>query len=385
MQGDGLASLALLWWIAEQTGSVALATTLSMLSMLPVIFLGPVAGVVIDRYSRRQMMMIADILRAVFSGIVAWGIITGNLQMWLLMVASVVMGICRVFHRPALQAAIAQIVPEQSLNRANSLFQLAESGANMIAPALAGVLVAWLGSGAVMTISAATCAFAAVTLLLAVIPPVPQGSAASAGRGTNGFFQELGAGLSYLWSGQRMLFFMLCTFALVNFALSPIGPLLPFVAQQRMGVDASGTGLLMSGLSAGMLGGALILSAVGSRVPRGVGVIWGIAVTGLGLAVVSQMRHLAPALAALVLAGAAVSLANVCSAGLFQTHVPKEMQGRVFAVRGSIALAASPLSLGLVGALSTAVAPHIILLVGGIIVAIGGFLGYAVPGLRMAK
>lgn len=73
MQGDGLASLALLWWIAEQTGSVALATTLSMLSMLPVIFLGPVAGVVIDRYSRRQMMMIADILRAVFSGIVAWG------------------------------------------------------------------------------------------------------------------------------------------------------------------------------------------------------------------------------------------------------------------------------------------------------------------------
>lgn len=171
----------------------------------------------------------------------------------------------------------------------------------------------------------------------------------------------------------------------LNFALSPIGPLLPFVAPQRMGVDASGTGLLMSGVSAGMLAGALILSVVGSRVPRGVGVIWGIAVTGLGLAAVSQMRTLVPTLAALVLTGAAVSLANVCSAGLFQTYVPKEMQGRVFAVRGSISLAASPLSLGLVGALSTTVAPHTILLVGGMIVALGGLLGYAVPGLRMAK
>lgn len=237
-----------------------------------------------------------------------------------------------------------------------------------------------------MVISALTCAVAALTLLLAAIPPLPSRAPAAAAQGKAAdFLQEMGAGLGYLWNGNRMLFFMLCNFALVNFALTPLGPLLPFIAQQRMGLDAAGAGLLTSGLSAGMVAAALLMSAGGARLHRGMGVIWGIAVTGAGLAVASQMRDLVSALIALVLAGAAVSMVNVCASGLFQTLVPKEMQGRVFAVRGSIALAASPISLGLVGVLSTAVAPHIILLAGGVLVAAGGLLGYVVPGLKLAR
>lgn len=92
-----------------------------------------------------------------------------------------------------------------------------------------------------------------------------------------------------------------------------------------------------------------------------------------------------PAFAAFVVVGAAVSVVNVCSNGLFQTHVAKEMHGRVFAVRSSVAQAAAPVSLALVGALSAAVAPHVLLLIGGLLVAAGGLLGYAVPGLVSAR
>ncbi|HEY8418454.1 MAG TPA: hypothetical protein VIK93_10530 [Limnochordales bacterium] len=80
-----------------------------------------------------------------------------------------------------------------------------------------------------------------------------------------------------------------------------------------------------------------------------------------------------------------VSVVNVCSAGLFQTLVPTEMQGRVFAVRSSISQAAAPVSLALVGAVSSTIAPHTLLLVGGVLVAVGGLLGYAVPGLSRAE
>lgn len=178
-----------------------------------------------------------------------------------------------------------------------------------------------------------------------------------------------------------MLFFMLCTFALVNFALAPIGPLLPFVAQHRLGTDAGGLGLLMTGFPAGTLAGALIISAVGSRLRRGLGVVWGITVVGLLLAAVGQTQSLWVAVAAFAAMGVAISVVNVCSSGLFQTLVPQEMQGRVFAVRSSIAQAASPVSLALVGAVSTAVRPHLIILASGVMVAASGLLGYAVPGL----
>lgn len=137
----------------------------------------------------------------------------------------------------------------------------------------------------------------------------------------------------------------------------------------------------MTGFPAGTLAGALIISAVGSRLRRGLGVVWGITVVGLLLAAVGQTQSLWVAVAAFAAMGVAISVVNVCSSGLFQTLVPQEMQGRVFAVRSSIAQAASPVSLALVGAVSTAVPPHLIILASGVMVAASGLLGYAVPGL----
>ena len=234
-----------------------------------------------------------------------------------------------------------------------------------------------------MGIFVATCVFAALTLLFAAIPPLP--SKPEAIRGAGGFLREMASGLSYLWTGQKMLFFTLCTFALVNFALAPIGPLMPFVAQERMGLDAAGLGFLLSGFSAGTILGAVGMSVIGARVRRGLAIIWGIAGVGLFLVVLSQLRWAIAGFGTMALIGVAVSVANVCSSGLFQTHVPPEMQGRVFAVRSSVAAAASPISLALVGAVSTALAPHMVLLIGGIIVTAGGLIGYAVPGLASAE
>lgn len=386
MQGDGLMSVALLWWIAGETGSVGVATLLALLTTLPVIFLSPVAGVFVDRYSRRRLMMLTDVVRATCAVFLAWGMTSLRTEalMGLILAASTVSAACRAFHRPALQASIAQLVPEKGLNRANSLFQLAEGASNLIAPAVGGALVAWLGAGAVMVVYAATCAVAALTLLFAAIPPLPVPSGTGS-PGRKRFLREMADGFAYLWTGQRMLFFMLCLFALANFALAPLGPLLPFIAQQRMGVDASGLGLLMSGLSAGTILGAALVSVIGSRLRRGVSVIWMLTLVGLALAAVSQLRALVPAVAGMTIAGAAVSVVNICSNGLFQTHVPKEMQGRVFAVRSSVAQAASPISLALVGVASAAIAPHTVVFIAGILVAAGGLMGYAVPGLAAAE
>lgn len=383
MQGDGLAGLALLWWIAQDTGSVSVAATLTLATTLPVIFLGPVAGTIIDRFSRRLVMMVTDLVRAAAAGFLAWAMAGGTLTMWSLVAAATISSAARAFHRPALQASLPQLVPAEGLNRANSLYQIAEAGANLIAPPVGGVLVGLLGSGAVMGLTAATYGLAAITLGFAVIPAVVR-TAEKVGAGWRGLLRETGAGLGYLWNGQKMLFFMLVSFALVNFALAPLGPLAPFLAEGQYGLDVQRFGVFMIGLPVGTLLGAGAVSVLGARLRRGMGVIWGVALVGLGQAVLGSVSSLSVGLGALVLMGLAVSVANISSNGLFQTHVPREMQGRVFAVRSSIAQAANPVALALVGVLADVATPGAIVFVGGLLAAAGGLLGFAVPGLAKA-
>ncbi len=96
-----------------------------------------------------------------------------------------------------------QLVPESGLNRANSLFQLADAAANLIAPAAAGVIVAWLGEGAVVATSAATSVFAALTLLMARIPELP----AHTGDGRRSHIQRIpgrvGVGEVAPWEAKK--------------------------------------------------------------------------------------------------------------------------------------------------------------------------------------
>lgn len=164
-----------------------------------------------------------------------------------------------------------------------------------------------------------------------------------------------------------------------------LGPLLPFVAEQRLGLDAAGYGFLLSSMTVGTLAGAVGMSVAGARIRRGIAVLWSLVVIGLALLAVGGLTVVAPVVAAFVVMGVALSVANVCASTLFQTRVPREIQGRVFAVRSSISQAAGPLALALVGALSASVAPHVILVVSGVIVVGGGLLGYAVPGLAAAE
>src|SRR5690606_27980422 len=157
LPGDRFPNLAAQRRLAGGRPSATASASVALLATLPIIFLGPVAGVVVDRYSRRTLMMIADVVRAIGWGVVAWSMIRGEMTLAVLLAVAAVSATCRTFHRPALQASIAQLVPEQALNRANSLFQMAEAGANLIAPAVGGALVAWLGAGAAVAVSALTC------------------------------------------------------------------------------------------------------------------------------------------------------------------------------------------------------------------------------------
>lgn len=380
MQGDGLSMIATLWWIKEATGSPAAAATMMLGSVVPGVLLAPLAGAVIDRTDRRLVLMWSDIARGLVTAFLAWGMAAGWLTVPLAVAAAVVSSVSGVFHGPALQAAVPSLVPQNLLNKANSLHQLADSTAQLVAPVLGGVVVATMGSGAALALDAATFGVAALSLAVAVIPQVARPAGARPG-----LLQDMGAGFRYLRYSQPMLFFMLCAFALVNFALMPVGPLLPFLVDQRLGLDARGFGLLSPALPVGMMIGAVAIGNWGGRLRRGLGVIYGITGIGFGVALLALATGLPAAWGAMALMGLCLAFGQVSSNGLFQVRVAPEMLGRAFAARRAMSMATAPLALLLTAVLSRELAPHVILLGCGILAAANGLGGFLVPGLARAE
>ncbi|MGE5675697.1 MAG: MFS transporter [Mycobacterium leprae] len=387
MQGDGLEGVAMNWWIMQVLGSASAAVLVQLAGFLPGILLAPLAGAVADRVDRKRLLMSVDTIRGVITGVVAWAMASGRLNLVWVLVATVLMVSVGVFHGPALEASVSLLVPASLLNRANGLTQMASSSAQIIAPIAGGVVVAALGPGAAVTLNSISFFLAALTLLWVVIPrPAAAENPATGAEGgrKESIWRDMGGGFRYLRQGEPMLFFMLLFAALVNFALVPMGPLLPFMATRRLGLGAGGYGTMVIALPMGALAGSTLASRFGNRIRRGQGVIWGIVTIGGCVALFAASRNLPMAMSSLFLIGVGMAVANISSTGIFQTRVPQSMQGRVFAIRRAMALMASPVALLLTAGLAQRVPVHWIIGVGGLVAGVSGLGGYLVPGLSRA-
>src|SRR5918994_2094580 len=147
-----MSTFALLIWIYEQTGRATSVALLGFFWFLPVIALSPVAGVWVDRYDRRRIMLLADTGAAVMTlGVLAL-YLGGRLEVWHLYVAEAISGVCWAFQGPAYTAATTMLIPKRHFARASGLRSVATFGADAVAPFLAGIAIVSLGIGGVLVI-----------------------------------------------------------------------------------------------------------------------------------------------------------------------------------------------------------------------------------------
>src|SRR5512136_530705 len=132
-------------WIYKQTESATAMAGMQVAFILPFLLLSPIAGVMVDRYNRKLMMMVSDLTAVVGTTFLLIMYATGNLQFWHLYIAAVLNGIGNTFQWPAYSAAISTMVPKEQLGRANGLTGLMEAGPGVLAPALAGALMPVVG------------------------------------------------------------------------------------------------------------------------------------------------------------------------------------------------------------------------------------------------
>jgi MFS family permease len=363
----------------EQKPELALALSAVSLSFaLPRLFLIPFAGAFADRHDRKRTMMIGDFLNGVLSLILAALVIANTLSLPLLIPLLVAHSIASVFHRSAFDASYAMIVPEPKLPRANGMMQTIWSLSGILSPAMAATIIAVPGlarqglvSGALgatlasmkdgtslaMTIDAVTFFLASATLIFLYIPSPKRTDLGEEGGPKKSLWADVKEGALYIWR-RRPLLWLLGTFTVGNFVGAPLGVFLPLLLKFNLAPDWVARGFtfetalaLLSSLEGlgGVVGGVFISAWGGLKKKRVYGVVVTMIIAGLAQVVFGFSPLLFLTGGMMFVISAMIPIMNSHSQTIWQTQTPRELQGRVFAVRRLIAQFTWPLSTAFAG------------------------------------
>lgn len=378
---SSMTHFALTIWMYQETGSATALGVMNTAFLVPFLLLSPFAGAMVDRYNRRLMMMISD-LTAVTAAV---GILilhlAGLLQIWHLYVAAMINGLGNTFQWPAYSAAISTMVPKQHYSRANGMLSLVESGPQVLAPILAGLLLPVIRLLGVLTLDVMTFCVAIGTLLLVHIPQPVKTAEGQAGQGS--LLQEAAYGFKYIFA-RRGLLGLLLFFIALNFVIGlSISLFAPFILS-RTGNDSAALGAVESAAALGAVIGGLLISLWGGFKRRMTSILLGEALTGLTILSLFGLSRTLPGWIVISFIGQIFPVfTNGASQAIWQAKVAPDVQGRVFSARRMIAWATGPITPILAGALADYVTEPAMQSPTWLASAFGGLVG-TTPGSGMA-
>jgi len=379
--------------------AAALAAT-GLAFALPNVFLAPIAGAWTDRHDRRKIMLTADLINGCLSLTLMTLLLTGALELWMLISITVLFAAVMSFHGSAFDASYVMIVPKNLLPRANGMMQTMWALGGILSPAVAAILISLpalakrgvihgglgealagmvTGIPLAMALDALTFFVAACVIFFLSIPSprrADQDGAATAGRQRKTLWADIKEGALYIWH-RRPLLWLLGTFTVANFAISPVGIIQPLLVKLNLALDWTARGfsyetalaLLSTVVSAGGVAGGVIISTWGGLKQRRVyGVVVPLIIMGLALVAfgLSPLLYLTAAMG-FVLA-AMGPMMNAHSQTIWQTQTPPELQGRVFSVRRVIAQCTVPLGTAVAGGVAGVLNPGVfIAILGGVL------------------
>jgi MFS family permease len=331
--GSQLTAFALGVWVYDETRSVLWLAITQIAFSAPQVIFSPWAGVLADRWNRRTVMIVSDVgagLAVLVAGIL---FLTDRLQPWMVIPINFWMAAFIALMWPAYSASITLLVPREQYGRANGFVQLGEALTQVAGPALAGVLYVTIRLGNMALIDFATYLFAATLMILFVRIPKPARTEHSS-QPQKSVWQEMRFGWDYIHARKGLLALLLYFFSL-NFLSGIISPLFtPLILDNW---EANVLGYLSTIMGVGMLIGTLLMSAWGGGKRKvftllGAGLISSVFVAAIGIRI---------SLPLLALCGfgfmATIPLLNASSQAIWQAKVAPDVQGRVFALRRTIA------------------------------------------------
>lgn len=352
--GSALVQFALVWHLTRETGSATVLAIATLFALLPQIVIGPLAGTIVDRSSRRLVMIFADALIALVTLGLVYLFFTGQVQLWHIYVAMFIRSAGGAFHHPAMAASTSLMVPEEHLPRVAGFNQTLQGLVSIIAPPVGALLVEVMPTQNVLLIDVGTAMLAILPLLFLSVPqPVKQAAeGVPAGQPTS-FVQDFKEGFRYMLSWPGLLGISIMA-TLINFLFTPMTALLPLLVTGHFGKGALELGLTDSAFGIGMILGGITLGIWGGFKRKIVTSLVGIFGFSIGVGLIGiAPAHLFPlALGGMFIVGFLSPIVNGPIHALLQTVVRKDMQGRVISILVSAASAMMPLGLLIAGPLS---------------------------------
>ncbi|MGH9870028.1 MAG: MFS transporter [Candidatus Polarisedimenticolia bacterium] len=378
LAGSQASQFSLVWWLTLETNSPAVLSTATLFALLPAIVLGPAIGALVDRWSRRITMVVADGAVALGSLALAGLFLTESASTTSVLLFILWRAIGGAFHAPAMMSATSLMVPAEHLGRVQGVNQMLQGGLGILTAPLGALLLGLLGMTGVMAVDVATALFAIAPLLFVRVPE-PERRAETSPTGNASFLSDFGAGLRYLRNlpGHVAL---IGYAAAINLFLVPAFALLPLLVLQELGGDVGMQAWVTSAFGVGAILGGLALSVsggLGSSVRTALASIVGLGAATFALGMTPGWLY-PMAIAAMLVLGVFSATANGPIAAILQATIAPEYQGRVFTLVMSVAGAMTPVGLLLAAPLADLVGVRAWYLAGGVVCAAMGAAAFFV-------
>jgi MFS family permease len=376
--GIWMQTVAMGWLIYGLTNSASWLGRVSFAASVPSLLFGLVGGAIADRADRKRILWGASCVFAGGAFTLAFLTGSGAIEIWMVIVVSLVTGTANAVYSPVFQALIPTLVAVEDLQNAISLNSISFNAARIIGPALAGFVVAQAGTAWCFALNGCGFLVMIATALALRLPPRPDIPRAP-------LWHSLRAGFSYARHHRlvRALLIICATLSLFGF---PYIVLMPALARDVLGLDVRGFGYLFSAVGAGAVVAGLTLATLGDIKRKGI-VVGGFALAfGLLLVLLTTMRTFAGAVVVLALTGYSMIICVAALNTLVQVSIVEEMRGRVLSMLTVCLFGLPTLGSLLLGTLGDRIGiPHALALGGAVVALVALGISVGVPEMRQAS
>jgi MFS transporter, DHA3 family, macrolide efflux protein len=381
--GDRIHQFALAAVVLTTTGSEVLAAFSFVAASLPNLFLSPIAGTFVDRWDRKEVLVVSDILRAAVVLLIP---VAAVVNIFLVYPLIFIVTSISIFFRPARVAIMPQLVEKDELVTANSAMWIGETIGDVIAYPLAGLFVASLMSALPLAFWLDAVTYIASAVLLMTIVVRPRAADDGAEEAPH-FLNELRAGWRFLRNETTLLANTIQA-SIAQFTigiLTVLTVIYCYDVYRDEPIGYSGVwGFMEAGIGAGNLLGGFVIGLVGAKLAKGRAIIIGYALFGLLTFLLAITDHAAIAVGLAFGSGIANMIFVIPSQALFQERTPSAMLGRVVSFRFAMVFGSMTVAMA-VGSLMIAVVPAtVVIAVFGLVTLVTGLAGWFVPAIRNA-
>lgn len=372
--GDTLHYIALVVLVFQLTGRGVAIAGLVAAEIVPVLLLGPVAGVIIDRFSRKRVLIAADLIRAVLTLSLVW-----PQGVWHAYLVAAALAAGGAFFNPAVQAVIPVLTTSEQRLAANSVSWSTGRLVQILSAAVAGGLIGLLGTRPAFALNAASFVASAALIATLAIPPHAGEVGPAFRRGVRGYAGDAWEGLRYAIH-DRFVSRLLLVQSLASLATGATSALLIVLAERRLHLPASGFAWLIAAIGVGALLGPLIPNMFATSYHDARWLFVPYIIRGVGDVLLAVVSALPLALIILFVYGLNTSTGIVVFNSTIQDAIPDSMRGRTFTLLDTGWNAMRLLSLALGGLVVDAIGIRALYWAGGGLLAAAGLLGLTLLG-----